>query len=58
VDNSDFAPTHLTGHPTLLMISKLFPPHLSNSKDENGPSRVRVPAPGLPSTLSSVASAS
>ena len=46
VDNSHVAPTRLTAHPTLLMISKLFLPHLSNSEDCYGPLWVRVPARG------------
>jgi len=33
VDNSDFAPTRLTAHPTLLRISKQFLPHLSSNED-------------------------
>jgi hypothetical protein len=37
VDNSDFAFTRLTAHLTLLMISKLFLPHLSNSEDSYDP---------------------
>jgi IS1 family transposase len=47
VDNSDFAPTRLTAHPTLLRISKLFLPHLSSNEDSDGPSCIHVPARGL-----------
>jgi hypothetical protein len=58
VDNSDYAFTRLTAHLTLLMISELFLPHLSNSEDSYGPSCTRVPARGLSPACSDAARAS
>ena len=58
VDNSDVVPTRLTAHPTLLMISKLFLPHLSSNEDSDVPSCVHVPARGLPLPFAGEARAS
>ncbi len=47
MDNSDVAPTRLTAHPTLLILSKQCLPHLSSNEDYDGPSCIHVPTRGL-----------
>src|SRR5205085_2378220 len=58
VDNSDFSPSGLTVHSSLLMIRKLSLPHIRSCEDGYGSSCVRVPAGGLSSALSGTAVAS
>jgi hypothetical protein len=58
VDNSDFSPSGLTVHTSLLMRKKLSLPHILSCEDRYGSSCVRVPARGLPPALSGEARAS
>jgi hypothetical protein len=48
VENSDFSPSGLTVHSSLLMIKKLCLPHIFSCEDRSGSPCVRVLARGLP----------